>query len=116
MLNELGLSEDQYDDTDKYQPDASTDGEIESKANAAGSEKKDCIIIVGQFGAKANANKLAAKIEKQGYKAFMGWNTEQGWNMVGIQFDYSTEGEKRKMLRKLRKKYDEAAWVYDGPR
>ena len=72
----------------------------------------ECIIIVGQFGVRSNANKFENQVEADGYDTFSGKNSKRGLNMVGVKFSYDSESEKEDMLRKLQNEYDNAAWIY----
>jgi len=74
--------------------------------------ENECIIIIGQFGSKANVEKMARRVEKDGYESFTGWNEEKQLNMVGAKFTFTSENKKGRMVRELNKKYKiRNAWI-----
>ena len=73
---------------------------------------RECIVIVGQFSDKVNARRFIEQIESDGYDSYMGWNSDKGWNTVGVKFSYGDENEKNRIHRKLKNEYDNAAWIY----
>ena len=90
-------------------------GEKSGNRSTAGASNtfgdNECVVIVGQFSSKSNAQKLADGIENAGYESYQGWNDEKAWNIVGVKFTYESESEKKEMLQELRKKYDQSAWI-----
>ena len=67
------------------------------------------IIIIGVFSNKENILRSIRAIEKLGYKAYtnpVGKNTT-----VGVQFEYDSKKEVKKVLERVRKKLNFNAWV-----
>lgn len=88
--------------------------EVESSSIVADntSTENECVIIIGQFGKKSYADRLAQKIENDGYESYQEWSSEKEWTMVGVKFNYSSNSKKQRMLRQLNKKYEvENAWI-----
>jgi len=97
---------DTVEETDTYEETNSSSERITSSGS------RECIVIVGQYGVKENADRLVQKLKRDGYESYMGWNSEKNWNTVGVRFYYDTESEKNKMHRQLKNQYDNAAWIY----
>lgn len=107
---------------EKYIGPTSNDEESESynsnnydennSSSTYSSGNNECIIIVGQFGVRANARKFRDQVETDGYEPYSGNNSEKGWTMVGVKFNYDSESEKEDMLDRLQRQYDDAAWIY----
>ncbi len=94
------------DDNEDSNSEASTS--YDSNDSTTG---RECIVIVGQFSSKENAESLVSQVENNGYESYMGWNSDKGWNTVGVKFSYKSESEKNRMHRKLKNEYDSAAWI-----
>lgn len=101
-------TEDNNSATDSYE-ETSSSSTVE-KATSSG--VRECIVIVGQFSVKDNADKFIQRVKRDGYESYMGWNSEKNWNTVGVKFNYDTESQKNKMHRQLKNQYDSAAWIY----
>lgn len=69
---------------------------------------KECVIIVGSFIYKPNAERMAQRIEKQNYSVYRG---EFGkFNRVGIKFD-CMEKDLQQVLSELKQNFNPGAWV-----
>ncbi|NOT37625.1 MAG: hypothetical protein HOP11_09645 [Saprospiraceae bacterium] len=71
-------------------------------------KSKKCIIIVGSFKEKKNADKLFHKIKKTKYKSYR--ETSNNFHRVGIQFD-CMKYDLQTVLNSLKKKFSQDAWV-----
>lgn len=69
---------------------------------------KSCIIIVGSFLNKSNADRLAQKIENLNYQLYRGVYGK--FNRVGIQFDCK-EKDLQQLMNELKQHFKEGAWV-----
>ena len=100
------------DEDDSYS--SSSDDESTASTyddNSSSTSGRECIVIVGQFSDKANANRFVDRVKNDGYESYMGWNSDKGWNTVGVKFSYESESEKNKMHKELKTVYDNAAWI-----
>ena len=102
--NDEGVTEDDSNEDNSSAPATTTEESF---------GERECIVIVGQFSKKSNADRFARRVEKDGYDSYQGWNEEREWNTVGVKFMYETISEKEDMLEQLRYKYDESAWVLE---
>ena len=102
------------DDEDSNSSDADNSTSTydnEDSGDSSSGVGRECIVIVGQFSDKANARRYAEQVENDGFESYMGWNSDKGWNTVGVKFSFESESEKNKIHRTLKNKYDKAAWI-----
>jgi len=97
---------------DNSENNDSNNNDDDNSSTSYSSGNNECIIIVGQFGVRTNARRFRKQVESDGYDTFSGKNSEKGWSMVGVKFNYDSNSEKQDMLRKLQREYDDAAWIY----
>ena len=99
--------------TDAYEEDSYEETSSSSTVEKTiSSGSRECIVIVGQFSVKDNADRFIQKVERDGYEPYIGWNSEKSWNTVGVKFNYDTDSQKNRMHRQLKNEYDNAAWIY----
>ena len=71
-------------------------------------KNKKCIIIIGSFKNEKYANRIAKKVQKDGYMVYRGKHGE--YNRVGIQFECMTK-DLQIVLAELKSKYHPQSWV-----
>lgn len=73
-------------------------------------DAKEYVIVLGAFGKKGNANRLAKKLEKDNY--FPDVSVKNGLNRVGVQITCTPE-ELKEHLDFLQENYNKKAWVVE---
>ncbi len=94
-----------------------TPSETEKKPKEKSSQKsletpetgKKCVIIVGSFSNKNNADKLVKSLKNKGYNAFA--SKANGLHKVAFSFHYQNLSEIDKKLKETRLKIAQGAWV-----
>ena len=71
-------------------------------------KNKKCIIIIGSFKNEKYANRIAKKVQKDGYMVYRGKHGE--YSRVGIQFECMTK-DLQIVLAELKSKYHPQSWV-----
>lgn len=71
--------------------------------------KKECIIIIGGFSNKTNAEKLVKKLYRDGFEPYS--DLKGSLTRVGVQFAFDTESEVNEVLEKVHDRYNSSAWV-----
>jgi len=69
---------------------------------------KQCVIIVGSFKVKANADRLSKLVKKKNYKVYREPFGE--FNRVGVQFDCFSK-DLNKTLAELKKSFNPDSWI-----
>jgi nucleoid DNA-binding protein len=85
------------------------DSEIETPTPVPGQQVKR--VVVGAFGERANAEKVARKIQLAGYTPFS--ETRNGKRYVGITYNYSEQSEFDEAFATIKKKFGNSAWILD---
>lgn len=67
-------------------------------------------IVGGAFGVKANAEKLAASMRKEGFEATLHYQAHNGLTAVSMG-GYATESEAREALADARARGHQKAWL-----
>ena len=67
-------------------------------------------IVGGAFGVKANAEKLAASMRKEGFEATLHYQSHNGLTAVSMG-GYATESEAREALAEARARGHQKAWL-----
>ena len=67
----------------------------------------ECIIIVGSFSRKSNAERMMKKVSEAGYKTYLGRNN--GMVRVGMTFECNTE-DLTDSMKSMRGKFTKDAW------
>jgi nucleoid DNA-binding protein len=70
---------------------------------------KECVIIVGGFASKENAQQMIREVSKAGYDAYS--DKKGGLSRVGVTFLYKNESEIEKKLQELKDKFNSSSWV-----
>ena len=70
---------------------------------------RECVIIVGGFAAKENAQRMIKDVTKAGYQAYS--DTKGGLSRVGVSFPYKTEAEIGEKLQELKTRFNPKSWV-----
>ncbi len=71
-------------------------------------QNKNCIIIIGSFLKKSNANRLAQRVNRNGYNAYQASHNE--YHRVGVRFDCFKQ-DLKEVLQELKQKYSPDSWI-----
>ena len=83
--------------------------DTEAPPNAMESKKYGCIIIVGAFKERKNADTLQAILKRKAYPVYRGINN--GYYVVGVNTDCDKKTAVP-LLNKIKKEFQTAAWIY----
>ncbi|MEM1326569.1 MAG: SPOR domain-containing protein [Bacteroidota bacterium] len=97
----IAIDQDTADDLD------ASDSDIESPTPVPGKQVKK--VVVGAFGERANAEKVARKIQRAGYTPFSEMRNNKRY--VGIAYAYNKESEFQEAFADIKKKFGNGAWV-----
>jgi nucleoid DNA-binding protein len=70
---------------------------------------KECVIIVGGFASRDNAQRMIQEVTKAGYDAYS--DTKGGLNRVGVSFYYKNDSEIEDKLKELKNQFNSSSWV-----
>ncbi|MEM9848493.1 MAG: SPOR domain-containing protein [Bacteroidota bacterium] len=96
-------------DTDKVLEEDDTNPPTDIEAPTPPPNQKTRKVIVGAFGEKANAEKLARKIQLAGYTPLS--EVRNGKRYVGIVYAYEQEAEFERAFADIKEKFNEGAWI-----
>lgn len=83
---------------------------VEEEVPVVDKNTTDYVIVLGAFGKKGNADRLATKLEKDNYLPEV--RAKNGLNRVGVQITCTPE-ELKEHLDFLQNKYNKKAWVIE---
>ncbi len=85
--------------------------DLDTEAVTVAPDQKVGVIIVGAFGSKRNVEKRIKQIYELGYDAYQ--DQFDGLTRVGAQFTFEQDEQVREVLRLMRRRFDNRAYVLD---
>lgn len=101
----------EVEETDTKIGNEAFDTEIDTESMTLGPNQKEGVIIIGTYNYKSSVQKMVNEIYELGYDVYKAKKGNSRATRVGVQFVYEDDEELDAVLKRVKRKIDDRAWV-----